>query len=1179
MIRGKKTLTVLLSIVLCLSLVAIAIAKQNEIRTAQELSPNAVGDPNWDLKAEMMGEHVDGYVPLVVGDEFVAPPVTNDELLKAAVNSFSNVTSLPAGTPPVLRDCPVVCPPNGIDDGEACGDDTNGGCNMAVPGFTTVACGDTVCGTIWADGGSRDTDWYELTLTEANLVEWYCEAEFDAVIGFVDTADCALAGALDPYTTFLACETGSVSRVAGPGTYWLFVSHQTYYDVPCGTDNDFWAAVTCTPLTEGACCDPATGDCTGPVEEADCLAMYGGTGVWHAGVDCDPNPCPPPAGPGDSCAEPLSFTLPADLPYESKNNYTCGRQNHYSEADMCYTYGYGGGEDAVYEMVVTAAGSFDFNMDPKGTTWTYFEIRTECEPPNGDCIGYARNTAGGAYDLLCVALDPGTYYIIVDSWPSPDCIPDFDLTITECDPGNPGDNCLNPLTYSISSADVGTTIISGETNCGRGNNYDATCLGSYDGGEDIIIEVVPTEDMCATFILDPKGTSYSGIAVDDACPPASSCLGYVTGSSGDPKSTPPISMTAGTSYYIMVDTWPTPDCVPDFDIALGDCPPPPPNDDCANAEAIGNVTDYPYSTEFATFDGPGGCLTSPNLWYTYEATCDGEVTVDLCGSLYDTKLAVYEGTTCWGPEIACNDDACGLQSSVTFDALTGETFLIEVGGYSAATGDGDITISCYVPPPPPYNDLCEDAVISSCPVTITGTNESSTNEAPDCLGDCGHAWEAFTITENKDVTIDFCGTSPAFELVYISLYDECPVGAGCEPLLADATDWTLCGDNVTMYFYNLPAGTYYLPVLACYPGYESYYMEGPYTINIDCQEPTYCPASGGCDEYIENVLLEDINNTSACDGYGDYTAVSTILEPGGTYPMQVTIGNAYSSDQTAAWIDFDQSLSFDPDELVLYGTGTGPISGSFVVPSDALIGETRMRVRLTWNEDATTLPCGATTYGEAEDYTIDIQCFPADEDAQTSVDPMYMYYAFQIDPYMIDVYIDPTQWDPYHTVPYIDLSSIEVNGYPVTGVVGPPVFGYSCEETIYCTMWIYNFLTPYGAPLGFNPQTFNVTGDFTTSGSWAVQGDVGLYGKDPYRPSMWIVPPDEVILRADCDRSGFVNISDATFLIQFIFNNGEAPLPRMVADADCNLMVNVTDAVYLIQYIFSGGPQPCPAGE
>jgi hypothetical protein len=832
-------------------------------------------------------------------------------------------------------------------------------------------------------------------------------------------------------------------------------------------------------------------------------------------------------------------------------------------------------------MTVTAPTGVDMTLDPKGTTYSYFEVRTDC-PPSGDCVAYASTSSGDPMTLLGVSLAAGTYYIVVDTWPTPDCIPDFDLTITEADMGEIGDNCLNPLEIGFGTADLPYTVAN-ETTCGRGNYYDNTCLGSYDGGEDIIIAVTPTENMSVDVTVDPKGTTYAGVGMDNVCPlSASGCMGYVTNSSyGTPFTLYNMQLTAGQTYYVMVDTWPSPDCIPDLDVTFSLGAGGPENDDCADAIAIGDVTDLAFSTAAASFDGSGACQTAPNVWYCYTATCDGELTASLCGSSYDTKMAVYDGCDCSAPMLACNDDACGLQSEVSVPCVAGNQYLIEVGGYSSSVGDGVLTTSCYVPPPPPYNDLCENAIVQTdCPVTITGTNESSTNESPDCFGDCGHAWEAFTLTENKDVAIDLCGTDPAFELVYISLYDVCPQGAGCEPILADATDWDLCGDgNVTMYFYNLPAGTYYLPMLACYAGYESYYMEGPYTVHIECQDPTYCPGSGGCDEYIENVLLEDIDNTTGCDGYGDYTALSTILEPGGTYPMSVTLGNSYSLDAVAVWIDFDHSLSFDADEVVLTGgPDYGPFTGDVNVPGDALTGDTRMRVRLVYNLDPTEYACGSTTYGEVEDYTVDIECFPSDSPVGVSVDPMYMYYAFQIDPYMIDVYICPEN-DGSGVVSDIDLNSIQVNGHAAPGTTGPAVLGFSCGETCYCNMWIYDFMTPYGAPLGFQTVTYNVTGDWVSSGSFVYSGDVGLYGKDPYRPSMWIVPPDQIIVRADCDRSGFVNISDATYLLQFIFNNGEAPMPRMVADADCNLMVNVTDAVFLINYIFAGGPTPCPVGE
>ena len=84
-----------------------------------------------------------------------------------------------------------------------------------------------------------------------------------------------------------------------------------------------------------------------------------------------------------------------------------------------------------------------------------------------------------------------------------------------------------------------------------------------------------------------------------------------------------------------------------------------PNDNCVNAELIGEIVDKDFVTREATFDGPGNCLTSPNIWYCYTASCTGEATVSLLGSGYDTKLAVYNGCACepsLGEIIGCNDD-------------------------------------------------------------------------------------------------------------------------------------------------------------------------------------------------------------------------------------------------------------------------------------------------------------------------------------------------------------------------------------------------------------------------------------------------------------------------------------------------------------------------------------------
>ncbi len=135
--------------------------------------------------------------------------------------------------------------------------------------------------------------------------------------------------------------------------------------------------------------------------------------------------------------------------------------------------------------------------------------------------------------------------------------------------------------------------------------------------------------------------------------------------------------------------------------------PPPPNNDCVNATPIGNGT-LAFSTTSATTDGPdepGACSffgytqIDNDVWLCYTASCTGHVTVSLCGSSFDTKMAVYNTTascTCpSGPSaIGCNDDFCSLQSQVTFASVAGHKYLIRIGGYQGATGDATMAVSC-----------------------------------------------------------------------------------------------------------------------------------------------------------------------------------------------------------------------------------------------------------------------------------------------------------------------------------------------------------------------------------------------------------------------------------------------------------------------------------------------------
>lgn len=71
---------------------------------------------------------------------------------------------------------------------------------------------------------------------------------------------------------------------------------------------------------------------------------------------------------------------------------------------------------------------------------------------------------------------------------------------------------------------------------------------------------------------------------------------------------------------------------------------------------------------------------------------------------------------------------------------------------------------------------------------------------------------------------------------------------------------------------------------------------------------------------------------------------------------------------------------------------------------------------------------------------------------------------------------------------------------------------------------------------------------------------------------------DLIIARGDANHSGAVNVSDASFILNYLYQGGAAPPCLNEADANKDGIISSADASYLLNWLFSGGPAPPSPG-
>jgi hypothetical protein len=328
------------------------------------------------------------------------------------------------------------------------------------------------------------------------------------------------------------------------------------------------------------------------------------------------------------------------------------------------------------------------------------------------------------------------------------------------------------------------------------------------------------------------------------------------------------------------------------------------------------------------------------------------------GTAFQMKARIGASST--SPETSTTNPLL-YQIKLTIDpANTGKT--ITGIAISQAAGGGVITImgvSAGVAP------LCTGTPTASATSSVTGA----------CSG------TSFTLT---------AATPPAATAGLTYQWKSRPTGSGTAfaNITTNATGTTSAVATIT----TQTVATDYQVVVTC-SGSGTSNTSNTVAVAQNSFMNCYClPPTNSAGEYLTNVTLKDINNTTGkstptATGYANYSASpsatqTTTLSQGGSYVVSVSAVAGRENSQALVWIDYNHNSAFDsPSELVIVGTvPSAPttafpkpfaFTNSITVPLTALTGDTHMRVR--WHNDNTSTDACATNWqGETEDYLVTI---------------------------------------------------------------------------------------------------------------------------------------------------------------------------------------------------------------
>ena len=345
--------------------------------------------------------------------------------------------------------------------------------------------------------------------------------------------------------------------------------------------------------------------------------------------------------------------------------------------------------------------------------------------------------------------------------------------------------------------------------------------------------------LCGGTSMDSKIAVYAG----SSCPVSGTALACNDDSCSF-QSSLNFAATGGNTYILQLGNFPgASGAAGTFSLSLSGGPPA--NDDCSSATPISGAGPVAFNTALATTSAQqsGSCGTSGHdLWYDWTAGATGTATLSLCGSSFDTLVAVYAGSGCPGAgTVWCNDDFCGAASQLDFPCTAGAHYMLQIGGFSSSTGTGSFTTNVVVSAPP--NDDCSAAtpISGAGPVAFdTHGATTSSQQGGSCGASTQDIWYDWTASATGTCTLSLCGSG------YDSLINVYS-GSGCPSGSALNCNDDFCGLQSQLDF-ACTSGSHYMLQIG---GFGGNVGSGSFTLNVtvaanpdDCSTPTAISGNG-----------------------------------------------------------------------------------------------------------------------------------------------------------------------------------------------------------------------------------------------------------------------------------------------------------------------------------------------